>query len=96
MFIDSANASTGASSTIANYIPLIFVCFIFYFLIIRPEKKKQKEHEKFISNLKKNTKIITNFGLVGIIKSIDEKYVTLEIAKNVEIEILKNTIKKEI
>ncbi len=79
---------------LASFIPLILIFAVFYFLIIRPQSKKIKEHQKFVDNLKIGNKIITNSGIIGFIKEIDDKenIVEIEIADGVVIKILRNCV----
>ncbi|NBX52475.1 MAG: preprotein translocase subunit YajC [Proteobacteria bacterium] len=78
----------------ASLIPLVLIFVIFYFLIIRPQTKKIKEHESLVKNLKNGNKVITSSGIVGIIRKIHEKenQVEVEVAENVVLTILKNHI----
>jgi len=78
----------------ASFVPLILIFVIFYFLIIRPQTKKMKEHELMVKNLKLGNKVITSSGIVGVVRQIHEKenQIELEIAKDVIITILRNSI----
>jgi len=77
-----------------NFIPLILIFLVFYFLLIRPRQKKLKEHQNVLGALKNGDKICTNGGIFGVVKSIDtkENNVEIEIANNVIIKILKQSI----
>ena len=68
-------------------VPMIFMVVIFYFLLIRPQQKKAKEHKALLDNLKEGDQIITSGGMIGVIISIDDQIVNLEIADKVRIEI---------
>jgi len=78
----------------ASFVPLILIFTIFYFLIIRPQTKKMKEHENLVKNLKLGEKVITNSGIIGFIRKIHDKenQIELEIAENVVITILRTHI----
>lgn len=91
---ENANAQTTNNFSVASFVPLILIFVIFYFLIIRPQTKKMKEHDLMIKNLKLGNKVITSSGIVGIIRQIHEKdnQIELEIAKDVVITILRNAI----
>ena len=65
---------------------------IFYFLMIRPQQKRAKEHKNFLDNLKKGDKIITSGGLYGTITGITDDAITVEIAEKVRVKIDKNTV----
>jgi len=65
---------------------------IFYFLLIRPQQKKAKEHREMVNNLKKGDRVITSGGIHGRITSLDEGTVTVEIADKVKIKVLRGNI----
>ena len=67
-------------------VPMVLMVAIFYFLLIRPQQKKAKEHKALLDNLKKGDRVITNGGVIGIIVNIDDQIVNLEIADKVRIE----------
>ena len=68
-------------------VPVIFMVVIFYFLLIRPQQKKAKEHKALLDNLKQGDRIITSGGIIGTIVKIDDQIVNLEIADKVRIEV---------
>jgi preprotein translocase subunit YajC len=68
-------------------VPMVFMVAIFYFLLIRPQQKKSKEHKALLDNLKKGDRVITNGGLIGTIVNIEDQIVNVEIADKVRIEI---------
>ena len=82
--IDIAYAMGGGGAEgaagFSGFIPIILMFVIFYFLLIRPQQKRQKEHRSMISSLKKGDRIITSGGLHGRITGIDDTTLTLEIA----------------
>ena len=65
---------------------------IFYFLLIRPQQKKAKEHQEMITSLKKGDKVITSGGIHGQITSLDDTTVTIEIAEKVRIKVTRSTL----
>ncbi len=77
---------------IANFIPLLVIFGIFYFLIIKPQQKKQKEHEAMIANLKKNDEVVTLGGIHGTIIQVKDKTVNLRVDENTKIEVDKVSI----
>lgn len=77
---------------IFNFVPLVFVFLVFYFLIIRPQQKKQKEHQAMVDGLKKNDEVVTNGGVHGTIVNVKEKTFILRVDDNSKIEIDKNFI----
>lgn len=74
------------------FMPFIVIFGIFYFLIIRPQVKKQKDHQKFITELKKGDEVLTTGGILGIIEGLTDQFVTLEVAQGVRVRILRSQI----
>jgi preprotein translocase subunit YajC len=75
--------------------PLLMFAFmgiIMYFLMIRPQQKKQKDHQRLMSNLKTGDKIVTSAGIHGLISNVKEKTVVIKVADNVKIEFDKSSI----
>lgn len=66
--------------------PLIFVFVIFYFLLIRPQQKRAKEHAKLVSGVKTGDKVVTSSGIHGIVANVKDKTVMVKVADNVKIE----------
>lgn len=75
-----------------NLFPLILIFIIFYFLLIRPQKAREKEHSKMLSNLNKNDEVVTSGGIHGTIVNVKDKTVILRIDDNIKIEIEKNAV----
>lgn len=73
-------------------LPLVIIFVIFYFLVMRPQKKQRDKHKVFLQNLKKGDDVLSSNGMVGKIISVGERFVTLEIAKEVEVKVLKTYI----
>jgi preprotein translocase subunit YajC len=84
--------SAGSSGGFGAMVPLILMFAIFYFLLIRPQQKKQKEHRHMIGNLKKGDRVITSGGLYGRITGITETVVTLEISEKVRVKVGRGNI----
>ena len=68
-------------------VPMLFMVGIFYFLLIRPQQKKAKEHKQLLDNLKRGDRVITAGGLIGEINSISDQTLTIEIADKVRVEV---------
>ena len=80
------------SSGIAQFIPLILIFVIFYFLLIRPQQKKVKEHKLMVQNLKRGDKVVTSGGIVGTVERIiDNEKIEVSISDNVNVEIVRAT-----
>lgn len=77
---------------IIQFVPLILIFIVFYFLMIRPQKTKEKEHAKMLDSLNKNDEVVTTGGIHGTIVNIKDKTVILRIDENVKMEIEKNCI----
>ncbi|MFO7717714.1 MAG: preprotein translocase subunit YajC [Desulfohalobium sp.] len=77
---------------IMAFMPLIILFVIFYFLLIRPQQKKAKEHKEMLGNLKKGDRVITGGGLYGRIVAASEEVLTLEVADNVHVKINRNYV----
>ena len=72
--------------------PMVIVFAIFYFLILRPQKKKESTHKKFLDEIKRGDEVITNSGIHGRVSNIADAIITLEVADKVKIRISKNAI----
>ena len=79
-------------STLGMIMPFALMAFVFYFLMIRPQQKKAKEHEDMVNTLQKGEEVITRAGIIGKIHGIADKFITLEVDQNVRIKILKSQI----
>jgi preprotein translocase subunit YajC len=87
LFIAQAAAEGApAPNPLMSFLPLIFIFVIFYFLLIRPQQKKQKDHAKLVGGLKSGDRVITTAGIHGLITNVKDHTVTLKVADNVKIE----------
>jgi len=77
----------GGSGGFASFIPLILMFVIFYFLLIRPQQKKTKDHRQMVDNLKTGDRIITSGGLHGRVTGVSESALTVEIAEKVRVKV---------
>ncbi len=85
-------APSAQAVQLMNIVPLLFIFLIFYFMIIRPQKLKDKEHRKMVDSLAKNDDVITTGGIHGVVISTKDKSVIIRIDDNVKIEVEKNCI----
>ena len=93
MLFTPALANTGETPSImAQFAPLIIIFVIFYFLLIRPQQKRTKEHKAKLDAIKVGDTVITSGGIKGKVKKVDEVDVKVEIASNVQVDIVKSTI----
>jgi preprotein translocase subunit YajC len=86
-----AGSGQGAGG-LTGFIPLILMFVIFYFLLIRPQQKKSKEHREMINTLKKGDRIITSGGLHGQITGVTDSTLTVEIAEKVRVKISRSSV----
>ncbi|MBO7174514.1 MAG: preprotein translocase subunit YajC [Spirochaetaceae bacterium] len=91
-FISLLQAAAGSGSMLMSILPFGLIILIFYFFIIRPQNKKQKETEKMLSALKKGDKVVTVGGIHGVISSTKEKTVIVKVDDNAKIEFSRNAI----
>lgn len=80
-------ASPGSAGGLASFIPLVLMFVIFYFLLIRPQQKKAKEHKEMIAAIKKGDRIITSGGIHGQITAVDDTTLTVEISDKVRVKL---------
>jgi preprotein translocase subunit YajC len=88
----AAPAASGQPSTLGMLLPFVLMFGVFYFLMIRPQQKKMKDHESLVTSLQKGEEVITNSGIFGKIHGIADKFITLEVDNNVRIKVLKTQI----
>ncbi|MBV8685815.1 MAG: preprotein translocase subunit YajC [Alphaproteobacteria bacterium] len=94
MFSSPAYASAGAASSgtaafMANVVPLLLIFVIFYFVLIRPQQNRAKQHRAMIDAVKRNDVAITGGGVIGKVVKVEEGEVELEVASGVRIRVLK-------
>lgn len=96
MFISEAMAQTagaGAENPLMGFLPFILIIAVFYFLMIRPQQKRVKEHKAMVDSLRRGDNVITSGGMVAkVSKVIDENEVELEIATGVKVKVIRSTI----
>ena len=80
-------ADSGPQGAFGGFVPLIVIFVIFYFLLIRPQQKRAKEHTALLNALKKDDKIITNGGLYGVITAVKGEVIEVKIAEGVKVEV---------
>ncbi|SLN30722.1 preprotein translocase subunit YajC [Roseivivax jejudonensis] len=80
-------------SAIAQFVPLILIFAIMYFLLIRPQQKKIKEHQKMVESLRRGDQVVTQGGLIGkVVKVKDNNELDVELAEGVKVRVVQNTI----
>ncbi|WP_397534375.1 preprotein translocase subunit YajC [Roseateles sp.] len=98
MFISNAFAQAapaaagGAESSLLSMLPLVLMFVVLYFVMIRPQMKRQKEHKAMIEALAKGDEVVTGGGLLGKVSKLGDSYVTLEVATGVELQVQRGAI----
>lgn len=88
----AAAGAPGAPPAWVQFLPFVAVGVIFWFLILRPQMRQQKEHKAKIEAIKKGDQVLTAGGLLGKVLKVDENYADLELGPNVKVKALKSTI----
>ncbi len=100
MFISSAFAQTapaaaaegGLMGSLTGMLPLVLMFVVLYFIMIRPQMKRQKEHRAMIDALAKGEEVVTAGGLLGKVANLSERYVQLEIASGVQVQVQRSAV----
>ena len=98
MFATPAYASTagaaggGAVGAFVSFAPLILIFIAFWFLMIRPQQKRMKEHQNAIAAVKRGDQVVTGGGLVGKVTKVEDKFVEVELAQGLKVRAVKSTL----
>lgn len=95
MFVSPAYAQAaggGGAGAIAQFIPLILIFVIMYFLILRPQQKRMKEHRNMVQTLKRGDQIVTQGGLIGKVTDVKDDEISVEIAQGVKVRVVRSTV----
>ncbi len=100
MFISTAYAQTAGAGDgafglggMAQLLPIVAIFVIFYFLLIRPQQRKAKEHKALLASVRRGDRVVTGGGILGMVtKVVDEHHVQVEIAEGVRVKVLRSTI----
>ncbi|MCO8145368.1 preprotein translocase subunit YajC [Rhodovulum tesquicola] len=97
MFVTPAFAQAagggGAGGAFATFLPLILIFLIMYFLLIRPQQKKMKQHKQMVEALRRGDQVVTQGGLIGKVSKVkDDEELEVEIAENVRVRVVRHTI----
>jgi preprotein translocase subunit YajC len=87
-----ADPSGAGPSPVSMLLPIVGMLAIFYFLLIRPQQKRQKEMQKMIAALRKGDQVVTASGLMGTVVGLRDDVIVLKIADNVKVEMLKSAV----
>lgn len=88
----NAQAPTGGTSALLNLLPILLFVVFLYLLIILPQKRRQKKHQTFLAELKLGDRVLLSGGLIGNVVSLGDRTVELEVAPEVRVTVLKQTI----
>lgn len=91
-YAQTAAGAAPTGSALLGYLPLILVFIIFYFMVLRPQAKRYKEHMALLQGLKRGDYVVTSGGLVGQVTHVADTVVTLEIASGVEVKVSKPSV----
>lgn len=92
-FIQDAWAQAeGPASPLISFLPLILIFVVFYFLLIRPQNKRQKEHREMVAALTAGDEVVTAGGLLGKVTEVKEQFVHVEVATGVIVKLQRHTI----
>ena len=87
-----AAGATPQADTLLTFLPMVAIFVVFYFLLIRPQQKKQKEARAMLDALEKGNEVVTAGGILGRIVKLDEQYATVEIAPNTQMVVQRSAI----
>lgn len=91
-FAQASAAAPGGGSFLVQVLPLVLIFAVFWFLIIRPQNKRMKEHRARIDAVKKGDQVVTGGGLVGKVTKVEEGFVEIELAQGVKVRAVKSTL----
>ncbi|MHA1157520.1 MAG: preprotein translocase subunit YajC [Alphaproteobacteria bacterium] len=96
MLITEAYAQTGGaaggSNVIIQFLPIILIFVIMYFLILRPQRMKAKKHQEMIANLRRGDTVVTNGGVIGKVTKVEDDELQVEIAEGVKIKVARTML----
>lgn len=91
-YAQAAAGGAGPTAAFAQFIPLILIFAIMYFLMIRPQQKRLKAHRTMVENVKKGDRVVTQGGILGKVVSVGEDELEVEIATGVRVRVIRSTL----
>ncbi|MBC9248204.1 preprotein translocase subunit YajC [Paracoccus sp. 11-3] len=91
-----AAGSAGSGAAFAQFIPLILIFAIMYFLMIRPQQKRAKQHREMVAALKKGDQVVTQGGILGKVVAVHDDQLEVEISQGVRVRIIRGTVSQVI
>ncbi|MGH8185894.1 MAG: preprotein translocase subunit YajC [Steroidobacteraceae bacterium] len=86
------SAPGGSGSALMQFLPLVLIFVVFYFLLIRPQTKRAKEHRAMVAALEVGAEVVTNGGILGKVTELAEQFVTVEVASGVNVKVQRQAI----
>jgi len=87
-----AQGASGQGNALMQMLPLVLIFVVFYFLLIRPQTKRAKEHKAMVSAIETGTEVVTNGGILGKVTEVSEQFLTIEIASGVNIKLQRHAV----
>ena len=96
MFVSTAFAQTAGGAAggdmLVQFAPLILIFVVFYFLLIRPQQKKMKEHKAMLESIRRGDRVVTGGGIIGTVSKVDNEELQVEIAEGVKVRCMRATV----
>lgn len=87
-----AQAAAGQQNAFTAFLPLVLIFVVFYFLLIRPQQKKIKEHKSMLGALRRGDRIVTNGGIIGLVTKVEDKELVVEISDGVRVHVARDMV----
>ena len=87
-----AQGAAGQPNALMQFLPLVLIFIVFYFLLIRPQSKRAKEHRTMVAALEVGAEVVTNGGILGKVTEVGEQFLVVEIADGVKVKVQRHTI----
>jgi preprotein translocase subunit YajC len=81
-----------APNPIAQFLPFVLIALVFYFVFFRPQQKQAKQHQSFVTALKKGDEVVTQSGIVGTVHAVEDRTITLDVGGGTKIRVVKNQV----
>lgn len=85
-------AGAGGTDALAQFLPLILIFVVFWFLLIRPQQKRAKEHKAMLQAIRRGDRVVTNGGMIGKVIRVQDAELTIEVAENVRVQVLRDMV----
>jgi preprotein translocase subunit YajC len=87
-----AGAASGGQDMLFQFLPLILIFVVFYFLLIRPQQKRAKEHREMLAAVRRGDRVVTGGGIIGTVDKVADDELTIQIAENVRVKVMRGTL----